>query len=239
MFRWEVQTFGLHSHSLPSYMKATNLLLHCIASCLVLIVLSRLFSFVNEVPAMAALMFAVHPVHTEAVSGIVGRADLLCAVFYLLVLLMYEKMVKPMRTKLKMIGYWVAISGMTFFALLCKETGITVLVWIWADIAGEFVLYASDLQPMCLVIEMLSVVEMSHLKDVRKNVERFLNSQMAIRWSLLICITIVLVFLRLWIMNFEQPTFKPMDNPIAASEQLLTRVSTKWLFHFNRLDNKN
>lgn len=79
---------------------------------------------------------------------------------------------------------------------------------------------------MCLVIEMFNVVKLAHLKDFRRSLESFLKSQMALRWSLLVCITIVLVLLRMWIMNWEQPTFKPMDNPIAASEQLLTRVSS-------------
>lgn len=127
MFRWEVQAFGL----VAGYMKATNLLLHCIASCLVLVVLRRLFSKVNRVPAfLAALMFAVHPVHTEAVSGIVGRADLLCAVFYLLVVIVYEKMVKIKKSTMRMIVDWLVVCAMATVTLLCKETGITVLVCI-------------------------------------------------------------------------------------------------------------
>lgn len=86
-----------------------------------------------------------------------------------------------------------------------------------------FLLYAFIFQPMCVIIEILS--ELALLKDVRKSLKSFLMSQMAIRWSVLVLVTMVLVFLRMWIMNFEQPTFKPMDNPIAASEQLMTRVS--------------
>ena len=38
---------------------------------------------------VAALLFAVHPVHTEAVSGIVGHAELLCAALSILALLSY------------------------------------------------------------------------------------------------------------------------------------------------------
>lgn len=127
MFRWEVQNFGL----VAGYMKATNLLLHCIASCLVLVLLRRLFPIVNKVPFLAALLFAVHPVHTEAVSGIVGRADLLCAVFYLLVVLMYAEIAKAVKSTTRLIGFWVfEMAGMATVALLCKETGITVLVWV-------------------------------------------------------------------------------------------------------------
>ena len=35
-------------------------------------------------PLFAALLFAVHPVHTESVSWISGRTDVLAALFFLL-----------------------------------------------------------------------------------------------------------------------------------------------------------
>jgi hypothetical protein len=38
---------------------------------------------------LASVAFAVHPVHIEAVIGIVGRAEVLCAVFYCAALLSY------------------------------------------------------------------------------------------------------------------------------------------------------
>lgn len=38
---------------------------------------------------VAALLFAVHPVHTEAVAGIVGHAEMLCASLSILALLSY------------------------------------------------------------------------------------------------------------------------------------------------------
>ena len=42
-------------------------------------------------PLLTGLCFAVHPVHTEAVAGVVGRADILSGVFYLTSLLCLEK----------------------------------------------------------------------------------------------------------------------------------------------------
>lgn len=45
-------------------------------------------------PAVAGLLFATHPVHTEAVAGIVGRADLAACNFYLLSFLAYVAHVK-------------------------------------------------------------------------------------------------------------------------------------------------
>lgn len=45
-------------------------------------------------PTVAAILFAVHPIHTEAVTGIVGRADVLACIFYLLSFIMFSKHVK-------------------------------------------------------------------------------------------------------------------------------------------------
>ena len=44
----------------------------------------------TETAVVASVMFAVHPIHTEAVSGLVGRAEMLCGVFYLLALIVYR-----------------------------------------------------------------------------------------------------------------------------------------------------
>lgn len=45
-------------------------------------------------PAVTGLIFASHPIHTEAVAGVVGRADLAAANLYLLSFLSYVAHVK-------------------------------------------------------------------------------------------------------------------------------------------------
>ncbi|KAJ9585867.1 hypothetical protein L9F63_020487, partial [Diploptera punctata] len=60
-----------------------NILLHCLATSLV-VRLGRLL-FPSHVPvAVTGLLFAAHPIHTEAVAGVVGRADVAACIFYLL-----------------------------------------------------------------------------------------------------------------------------------------------------------
>ena len=39
---------------------------------------------------ISGLLFALHPVHVEAVAGIVGRADILAGVFFLLTLIFHQ-----------------------------------------------------------------------------------------------------------------------------------------------------
>jgi protein O-mannosyl-transferase len=58
-----------------------NILIH-LAVCLTLLgLLRKLFPGRETVSLLATLVFAVHPLHTEAVTGIVGRAELLSALF--------------------------------------------------------------------------------------------------------------------------------------------------------------
>ncbi|KAK9508073.1 hypothetical protein O3M35_007815 [Rhynocoris fuscipes] len=99
-----------------------NLLLHCLATALVYRT-ARVFA--SPAPGPTALLFAVHPIHTEAVAGIVGRADVLSTIFYLLSFLTYSRHVRH-----ELIVEWVylwASLGLAACAMLCKETGITVL----------------------------------------------------------------------------------------------------------------
>ncbi len=80
----------------PVLFHATNLVLHAAVSVMVYLVLSLLYGrrpppardaggeqtpWRANVPLVAALLFAAHPVHTEAVAGIAGRADLLATLF--------------------------------------------------------------------------------------------------------------------------------------------------------------
>lgn len=60
----------------------TNLLLHIVSTWFVY-GLARRFGWAALAAAGAAALFAVHPVHVEAVSWISGRFDVLCGMFYL------------------------------------------------------------------------------------------------------------------------------------------------------------
>lgn len=66
----------------------------------------------------AALIFAVHPLHTEAVIWIAGRKDLLFSFFYLLTLVTYLKRGK---------WYWASVV-FALCALLSKATAMTLPV---------------------------------------------------------------------------------------------------------------
>jgi len=68
----------------------TNIILHLLVSLAVFRLVNILFGD-RVLSLLTALFFAAHPIHTEAVSYISGRADPLAAVFILLSLIFYIK----------------------------------------------------------------------------------------------------------------------------------------------------
>ena len=66
----------------------TNILLHCLTSTLLFLLLSRIFKN-NFIAFLCALLYAAHTAHTEAVTYIASRGDLLAGVFTLSALLFY------------------------------------------------------------------------------------------------------------------------------------------------------
>jgi protein O-mannosyl-transferase len=70
---WRERPFGYH---------LTNLLLHALASGLVLLLL-RQIGLRRSIALPAAILFALHPIHVTNVAWIAGRTDLLAAVFLL------------------------------------------------------------------------------------------------------------------------------------------------------------
>ncbi|EAT38337.1 AAEL009761-PA [Aedes aegypti] len=105
-----------------------NVLLHCMATALVVRLARHILPSRYGV-AIAGLLFAAHPIHTEAVAGVVGRADLTACVFYLLALLAYIRHIHWRQCC--DLRHWLAL-GLTILlaaaAVLCKETAVTALV---------------------------------------------------------------------------------------------------------------
>jgi len=113
----------------------TNLLIHLVNAYLVYR-LSQLFvqqqsraAALHHAPLLAALLFAVHPIHTEAVSYISGRSASLMTLFYLSALLNYV----IGRTQNRSLYIYVVTPVLFVLALAVKETAVTLplalLLW--------------------------------------------------------------------------------------------------------------
>ncbi len=102
-----------------------NVLLHGAASLLVLAVGRQLVG--AHAAVLGALLFAVHPLHTEAVAWIGGRPDLLATVFVLISVLCFLRATEESARRPGL--YSALAAGSYFAALLSKEHVITLPVW--------------------------------------------------------------------------------------------------------------
>ncbi|MBN2342459.1 MAG: tetratricopeptide repeat protein [Deltaproteobacteria bacterium] len=113
---WQRNPFGYH---------LTNVLLHVAATSLVAMVLLAL-RVPQKATWWAALLFAVHPMHTENVAWISGRTDVLAFVLSLLAMWAHLRSLKtnrPLSLRL--------LATLTFFlSLLAKEPAVVVIAWI-------------------------------------------------------------------------------------------------------------
>ena len=115
---WGFAPFGSH---------LVNLLLHGLVTLLLWRLLRRL-----EVPGawFAAAVFAVHPVHVEPVAWVIGRKDMLAALFSLACVLAYLRFAADggRRSYIQALVFLVA-------GLLCKSIVVTLplalLLWHW------------------------------------------------------------------------------------------------------------
>jgi hypothetical protein len=127
----------------PTGYHLVNVFLHCLATALVVRLARVLFGPRRQLPTLASgAVFASHPVHTEAVAGVVGRADVGACIFFLLSFLCYVSHVRY-RNKSELLPKgeadeqdavsrrWTFLAASLLFAtcaILTKEQGITVLV---------------------------------------------------------------------------------------------------------------
>jgi tetratricopeptide (TPR) repeat protein len=104
----------------PTGYHISNILYHIIASVLVFLVLKRLTGHFGAALGVA-LIFVVHPVHTESVAYLTGRKDVLCTIFYLLAFLSFLKY--RQRPKVR---YAVMLPVFFALAFMAKEMAITL-----------------------------------------------------------------------------------------------------------------
>lgn len=110
-----------------SIMHFENIVLHGLNSVLVFFVVSTLMKLVTErhdriVPFVAALIFSVHPINTEAVNWISGRTDVLAGTFILFALLGLLNGIERNRSPLLIVS-----ATLYLLACLCKETAVFLL----------------------------------------------------------------------------------------------------------------
>jgi len=157
---WGLRPLGYH---------LTNVVIHLAVCLLVLWTCSMLYrdwllSFI------AALAFAVHPVHSQSVSFIAGRTDLLSTFFFLLALALYHRW--------RQSGRWSTYAGVVgafLFALLSKEVAVTLpfvlalYEWAFPGAPGERSALARAIRgvgPLVAVLGVFLIVRVFVISDV-------------------------------------------------------------------------
>ncbi|XP_006867035.1 PREDICTED: transmembrane and TPR repeat-containing protein 1 [Chrysochloris asiatica] len=115
----------------PFYFHVVNVILHCLVTLVLMYTCDKTVFKNRGLAFITALLFAVHPIHTEAVTGIVGRADVLACLLFLLTFLSYNRSLDQCCVG----GCSPPTASPSFLllslvlgtcAMLVKETGITV-----------------------------------------------------------------------------------------------------------------
>ncbi|MGH0115652.1 UNVERIFIED_CONTAM: hypothetical protein FKN15_037975 [Acipenser sinensis] len=195
-----------------------NLVLHAVV-CLIFLRVCKLF-LDQKSSLVAALLFAVHPVHTEAVTGVVGRAELLSSIFLLAAFLSYTKSKGPDNSIV-----WTPIALSVILvacATLCKEQGITVI-------------------GICCVYEVFVVqgFTLPHLWDTVLGILRGKDGlpysllQTLLKLIVLMFSTLLLVIVRVQVIQSQLPVFTRFDNPAAVSQTPARQLTFNYLLPVN------
>ncbi len=196
----------------PFSFHMVNVILHLIVVLLIFFFVSLLFEEAT-IPFISSLLFAVHPIHTEAVTGIVGRAELLAAFFFIAALILHIKGSDDKRSRLSGTVFLVASLFSYFFALLSKENAI---------VYPAFVIVVS------------AFMECGRSKLHRMSIlKAFTNWKVLFSFSGSIAVTIVYSVIRSKVLGARafHASVSALDNPIVQAD-LYERIVTACVLLF-------
>lgn len=163
---------------------AVNIALHMLVSGLVVLAAANLGASA-AVAGGAGLLFAVHPIHTEAVTGFVGRAETLAAAFFLLAFLLDRRIAVTPRPRLARAGPALAY----LCALLSKENAVT---WLAAVAAADGL----------LPVRSGPAAPVSFRTRLRRD------------YPLYVAVTAVYLAARIAVVGVSAPPASPLNNPL-------------------------
>ncbi|CAK9833457.1 Protein O-mannosyl-transferase Tmtc3 [Anthophora retusa] len=213
-FRWNYLIHQLD----PIGYHLLNVILH-VGVCLLYFRTCLMF-LSDSATFVSSLLFAVHPIHTEAVTGVVGRAETLSSLFYLAALITYTKCCRSRRST----GWKSLILSMSFVftAMLCKEQGITATA-------------------VCVLYEIF-VVQKVRAMDIFLTLQAaFGGKKISLAWSsegtkrltVLTLVTFSLLILRLHVMGSKLPVFTRFDNPASVAPTPIRQLTYNYLAAVN------
>ncbi|XP_051857016.1 protein O-mannosyl-transferase TMTC3 [Antechinus flavipes] len=208
----------LYSELKPVSYHLLNLIFHAVVSVVFLKVCKLFLDSRSSI--IASLMFAVHPIHTEAVTGVVGRAELLSSIFFLTAFLSYTKSKGPNNTIV-----WTPIAltvVLVAIATLCKEQGVTVV-----GICCVYEVFIAQ----GYTLPLLYTTAMQILRG--KGSIPFSLLQILLKLIVLMFSTLLLVVIRVQVIQSQLPVFTRFDNPAAVSPTPTRQLTFNYLLPVN------
>ncbi|XP_037781150.1 protein O-mannosyl-transferase TMTC1-like [Penaeus monodon] len=242
--------FGLR----PLGFHLVNVLLHSCVCLLMTRLLLRLLRLPQGIVLSAGLLFATHPIHTEAVTGLVGRADVLASLFFLTAILTYHRATEEDNMDPDEAegaggeggGAWE--SKRSFIPTGSENgwgwggDGVGVAgggggdggrrgrgyAWRAGVLAGAGTLCKEHALTTLAVCAAWDVIR--HRKHVRSLVRghpagKHLGALLR-RLLLLAAMSVGILILRLWMLGGSSPAFSDQDNPASFSPSFVTRTLT-------------
>ena len=198
-FRWNYLLHGFHSAGFHN----TNLCIHLLCSGFLGIVGTHA-GLTRQWAGLLALLFCAHPVHTESVLYIVGRADLLCLLLILAATLVHSACGTAcggfVRNLVILLGMTLSC-GLLIAAGLCKETGFCFFGLL---IGWDILRLATVAKP---------------------------RAWLWMRTMLLLIVGFLSCAFRVWLTGTTIERMDPHSNPVAAAGNGSVRVLSYALVH--------
>uniref|UniRef100_A0A7M5XEG5 DUF1736 domain-containing protein n=2 Tax=Clytia hemisphaerica TaxID=252671 RepID=A0A7M5XEG5_9CNID len=212
-FRFDYMVFGLN----PFGYHLVNVLLHIFVCNVLFQVLRDIILFDTKLSLMATILFATHPVHVEAVTGVVGRADMLSCLFVLLAFKAYHKYLVTTQQDVFFTSDLLVVVAYGTSTFFIKEHSVMIF----------FVLIGYD--ALCNKQYIASMLTDGIHSSTKQMQTRFFK-----RVGFLLVWFLALFRYRMYPMNYTLPKFKLEDNPASFSPHLQTRILTYlYLLIFN------
>ncbi|XP_013379791.1 transmembrane and TPR repeat-containing protein 4-like [Lingula anatina] len=246
-FRWNAYLAG---GLYPKGFHVTNILLHGVVSLFILHTIVILFGGVRldergrimftapKASFLCAMLFATHPIHTENVAGVVGRADLLCAFCFLLSFLCYVRACHsdPLhfghKPEIISVSHLLSSLVLCGLSVLFKEQGITVI----GVCSAYDILVICRADPKETIMSVVQNFTQSNCAASSKNQQKSNQwiKSLVYRHLSLLAAGVTILAARWQIMGSAPPKFQEVDNPHSfVNETMLRVLNYSYLYSIN------
>ena len=216
----------------------TNIILHTIATLLVFFILNSLVG--SQTAFLASLIFAVHPIHTDAVAWVVARSYLLFTTFLLLSLVFYIKSTQNGYLERK--GYLLSL----FFYLLAIDSRwiepltFPIILILYNLSFGNFRKSWKTVVPFFLIIPVLQIYLRSTIQSRIAETATDLGGNLSLANPLIITPIAIYTYLKLFVLSIDLTFYHedlsrdPLSLTVAATVTIMFVVLTIYLYRKNK-----